>query len=105
MKKIDLPKWAVVNGLGNTRLIHLGNGVFLSADTQTPKMFESCVPVDEASNTPTGVEAVDAPEYLLQWQLGQFQVTTEEPVPAPTSLADALNAETNPAEEPAAPTE
>lgn len=103
MKKIDLPKWAVVNGLGNTRLIHLGNGVFVSADTQTPNMFESCVPVEEASNAPASVEAVDAPEYVLQWQLGQFPVTTEEPVPAPTSLADALNAESSP--EPTAPTE
>lgn len=99
MKKIELPKWAVVNGLGNARLIHMGNGVFVSADTQTPKMFESCVPADQAGDTPTGVDASEVTDFQPQWVLGQFPVTTEEPLPQEHSPAEALNAEANPVEE------
>lgn len=96
MKKIKLPKWAVVNGLGNARMIHIGNGEFVSADAQTPKVFESCVPDDQTASAPTGVAASES-DLLATWVLGQFPVTTEEPLPPATeSPADALNAEANP---------
>lgn len=95
MKQINLPKWAVVNGLGTARLIHMGNGVFVSADTQTPAMFESCVPEDQASEAPTGVAATTVEDFQPTWKLGQFPVTTEAPLPQEASPADALNAEAN----------
>lgn len=94
MKKITLPKWAVVSGLGSTRMIHIGNGEFVCADTQTPKVIESCTPDDKAGEAPGNISAVDAPEHIKQWILGAFNVDTEEPVPETVpSAADAANAE------------
>lgn len=100
MKQFTLPKWAVVNGLGNARMIHLGNGEFVSADAQLPQVIESAYPVEEKN--PDDITATDAPEYLLSWALSSFKVGVPELAEPEPSAADAANAESNPpAEEPA----
>lgn len=94
MKKITLPKWAVVNGLGNARMIHIGNGEFVSADAQLPLEIESCYPVEEKA--PGEIEVGEAPEEVagvISWALGSFPVAVARPEPQPETVADALNAE------------
>lgn len=81
MKKIVLPKWAVVNTIGGGRLIHIGNGEFVSADAQTPKVLEFAVPnLTSQENLPADLVASDAPYYAeLSWELGSVKVTAPEP--------------------------
>ncbi len=85
MKKINLPKWAVVTGMGNARMIHLGNGEFVSADAHAPKVLESAIPnlsVNEADRV-TSVQSSDAPYYqTMSWEFGEITVLPPPDAPA-----------------------
>ena len=93
MKKITLPKWAVLQSIDGGRLIHVGNGEFVSADTQTPKIVETCVPSDQLTDAPVDIQAIDAPEYQLTFTLGSFAVSKPVDAAPAANAADAANAE------------
>ncbi len=83
MKKITLPKWAVVQSLDGGRMIHIGDGQFVSADAHLPKVIETCRPKNAAEVLPEIITPDDA-EYEVQWELGSMKVEQspepEEPV-------------------------
>lgn len=82
MKKITLPKWAVVQSLDGGRMIHIGDGQFVSADAHTPKIIETAKPTVSTDELPASLTPEDAAEYELQWELGSFTVVQpEQPAP------------------------
>lgn len=84
MKKITLPKWAVLQSLDHGRLIHIGNGEFVSADAHTPKVIETCAPSNapKAEKPPATLTPEDTGDYQVQWVLGQIDVDhPDEPEP------------------------
>lgn len=79
MKTITLPKWAVVSGPGNSRLIHTGNGEFICADEQAPKAIECAVPEGEPVDSSALPELASIDDFGGVWQLGVREI--EQPAP------------------------
>lgn len=90
MNKIDLPKWAVVHTIASGRLIHIGNGVFVAADAQTPKVLETAIPAGtDAAELQTDVTAEAVDGFDGVWELGSLVVNV--PVVAPVEEPAAEN--------------